>query len=306
MPCYRPLEGFRSAKVNASGKRGITFKRSEAFVDQPVVIPCGRCVGCRLERSRQWAVRCVGEAQLYEDNCYLTLTYSDKYLPENRSVDVGEMQRFMKRLRKKYGVGIRFYLCGEYGEENGRPHYHVLLFNHDFEDKVFLKTTKSGDRLYRSAELEELWPFGMSSVGSVTFESAAYVARYVMKKVMGDGAEEHYEYIHPETGEVFQRRAEFTTMSRRPGIGSEWFSRYKDDIYPHDFVVVRGRKLRPPKYYDRLFEDFDPAGFAAVKRARKESGESRASEQTTSRLIVREKVARKRVELLKRGIDDEA
>lgn len=212
MPCYFPMQGYRSRSLTKNGKRQIVFSPKDGFIDLKMTVPCGQCLGCRLERSRQWALRCVHEASLYDDNCFITLTYSDEFLPRDYSLDVSHFQRFMKRLRKRFGEGIRFFHCGEYGSQFGRPHYHAILFNLDFPDKVFLKE-QNGQTLYRSKILEELWPFGHSSVGSATFESAAYVARYILKKVNGDAADEWYAAVDHDTGEFFQRKPEYTTMS---------------------------------------------------------------------------------------------
>ena len=118
---------------------------------------------------------------MYDDNCFITLTYSNQHIPADGSLDVRVFQKFMKRLRKRFGDGIRFYHCGEYGSLLGRPHYHACLFNFDFPDKYLWKEN-NGQKLYRSPSLEELWPYGYSSIGTVTFESAAYVARYILKR----------------------------------------------------------------------------------------------------------------------------
>ena len=236
MPCYSPLQAWRSRQTNPSGKRGMVFSPEKALApDDPMDIACGQCIGCRLERSRQWAVRCVHEASLYEDNCFITLTFDDENLNKREnplSVDVSDFQKFMKRLRKKYGKGIRFFHCGEYGDLYGRPHYHACLFNHDFDDRR-LYSVRDDVRLYTSESLQELWPFGFSSVGDVTFDSAAYVARYIMKKINGENAWHHYSEIDFDTGEIInQRKPEYTTMSRRPGIGKGWYEKFKNDLYP--------------------------------------------------------------------------
>ena len=195
MPCYKPLDAWRPDDSTGSKKLIFSYNAKHCkSVIPDLQVPCGRCVGCRLERSRQWAIRCVHEASLHKRNCFVTLTYNDVNLPEDRGLHYKHFQDFMKRLRKKYGEGIRFYMCGEYGEQLGRPHFHACLFNHDFDDKKLWKTTDSNSKLYRSKELEELWPFGYSSVGDVNFESAAYVARYIMKKVNGEAAELHYSF----------------------------------------------------------------------------------------------------------------
>lgn len=258
MPCYRPLQGYRAREVNASGKRSLVFGPEGGKYGFPVEVPCGRCIGCRLERSRQWAIRLVHEGALHEEKCFLTLTYDPAHLPPDGSLDVTEFQRFMKRLRKKVSpTRIRFFHCGEYGEKLGRPHYHACLFNFDFLDKS-LWSVREGVSLYVSPILAELWPFGFSTIGDVTFESAAYVARYVMKKVTGAAAPVHYE----------KKKPEYVTMSRRPGIGKGWYDKFKSDVYPHDFVVVNGVKVRPPKFYDSKFELTDPQMFSTLKARR--------------------------------------
>lgn len=247
MSCYHPLRAFR-AGVNDNGRMRLVWKQS-GTAGVEVFLPCGQCVGCRLERSRQWAMRCVHEASMNDDNCFITLTYNDEYLPKDMSLDVREFQLFMKRLRKEFGAGIRFYHCGEYGENFGRPHYHAILFGFDFADKVFLM--KRGEHiLYESPSLTRLWGKGFASIGAVTFESAAYVARYVMKKVTGDAAEAHYQ----------GRKPEYTTMSRGSkklrtgGIGKGWIEKFKSDVYPSDECIVRGKSVKPPRYYDNWLE----------------------------------------------------
>lgn len=302
MPCYSPLKGYRSVTVNPNGKRSIVFSPARGLIDLPVDVPCGQCVGCRLERSRQWAVRCVHEAQLYERNCFITLTYNDVSLPADRSLDVRHFQLFMKRLRKRFGASIRFYHCGEYGDLYGRPHYHSCIFNFDFPDKVLWKVSQ-GNRLYVSAILAELWPFGFSSIGDVTFESAAYVARYIMKKINGDGAAAHYRVYDSSTGEVFDRRPEYTTMSRRPGIGKGWLDKFQSDVFPRDYVVVRGVKCKPPRFYDSQFEVIDPDLFNSLKMARVRSAKKHVDNNTWDRLRVREQVKLAQISTLTRKLD---
>jgi hypothetical protein len=324
------LTAWYSSDLNPSGKRSLVFSQARALQpDDPIEIACGQCIGCRLERSKQWAIRCMHEASLYDNNCFLTLTFSPEELAKRDnpwSLNVRDFQLFMKRLRKEFGSKIRFFHCGEYGEvckfclqsrnfctcgskesfdervRPGRPHYHACIFNLDFEDKYLWKIT-NGQRLYRSPTLEKLWPFGHSSIGSVTFESAAYVARYIMKKVTGDMAEEHYESIDPFSGELTTLKPEYTTMSRRPGIGKEWFDQYSADVYPDDFVIVRGKKCRPPKYYDRLLESIDPFAFDDIKQFRLEDGLLHNDNNTPERLAVREKVQLARLKHLPRDKD---
>lgn len=304
MPCYHPLHGYHSKYVNPTGKRSWVSKLSHAISAERLSIPCGRCIGCRLERSRQWALRCVHEAQLHEDNAFITLTYSPENVPYGGTLIKKHFQDFMKRVRKKHdGQRLSYFHCGEYGERTRRPHYHALLFGLDFPDKVLFRKSQDGSQIFTSDRLSALWPLGFSTTGAVTFESAAYVARYVMKKITGDDAEKHYEVIEPETGEVMRLLPEYTTMSLKPAIAKSWFAEFKGDAYPSDFVVLRGQKMKPPKFYDRLLELEDPEALALVKARRIEEALLRQGDSTTARLLVREEVKRAQIQNLKRGIE---
>src|SRR4051794_29862641 len=107
MPCFRPLKGYRARVTNPdTGKRSIVFNARKGFNDLPVDLPCGQCIGCRLERSRQWAIRCSHEAKLHEENCFITLTYAPEHLPPGGTLVVKDFQDFMKRLRFEFGAGI--------------------------------------------------------------------------------------------------------------------------------------------------------------------------------------------------------
>lgn len=286
MPCYHPLPGWLSKSRNASGKRSVVFNVSEGFKDKQVQVPCGRCIGCRLEYARRWAIRCVHESKLYEQNCFVTLTYDPDRIPENGSLRPRDFVLFMKRLRKQYGPGIRFFQCGEYGEQLSRPHHHALLFNHNFSDRR--AKPGAGMQLYTSRELQALWPYGFSSIGNVTFDSAGYVARYSVKKINGAGAEAHYG----------GRKPEYCTMSRRPGIGRGFYDKYSSDMYPDGEVVLRGGvRMGTPRYYDEVHESKNPVDMYRLRVARnKELRED--VDATGPRLIVREAVAESRISML--------
>ncbi|WNK13985.1 MAG: replication initiator protein [Microvirus sp.] len=211
---------------------------------------CGRCIGCRLSRAQMWSVRCVHEAQMHENSIFVTLTYSDEFLPGPSLLYV-DYQLFMKRLRESVGP-VRFFMCGEYGEENLRPHFHALLFGVDFEDRKSI-----GSNLYTSATLEKIWGKGHCPFGSVTKDSAAYVARYSVKKVNGEAAKDHYSRVDSRTGEIVDCVPEFGRMSLRPGIGYTWFAKYWRDVYAaRDGVVVDGTTVTAPRYYDDKLCDF--------------------------------------------------
>lgn len=294
--CYRPLTAWFSKEVNPSGKRSMVFDASKAANrDEEIKLPCGQCIGCKLERSRQWAIRCVHEASLHEQNCFITLTFDENSLAARerpKSLDKREFQLFMKRLRKEFSDRkIRFFHCGEYGDKNGRPHYHAILFGIDFEDKELMNLDREHP-LYRSKTLERLWPFGFSTIGEMTFESAAYVARYCLKKITGDIALTHYAEIDYDSGEIlYDRDPEYTTMSRgrrckdHPkdkypefvidcpncdgGIATRWYEQFKSDCYPKDWISLNGKKMKPPKFYEKKLEQDDFYLFSDIKDARK-------------------------------------
>jgi len=288
MPCYGPLNAYYSAELNPSGKRSLVFDERKAHSGIPVRIPCGQCIGCRLERSRQWAMRCMHEKRLHDMSSFVTLTYEDDCLPEDGGLKVRDLQLFMKRLRKVAGDGLRFYACGEYGENYGRPHYHVLLLNYDFDDKLKYSRAKRGEVLYRSELLDRLWPFGLCVVGDVSFDSCAYVARYLLKKVTGKDADAHYTTVDRH-GVVHSLQPEFTVMSRRPGIGTGWFEQFGKQAYEFDSVIVNGREVRPPKFYDGKYELVDSAKLERIKRKRR--SKIVRADNTSRRRRVKEVVA---------------
>lgn len=318
MPCWHPLTGYYSKEVGPSGKRRIVFQRDASFSGAALRLPCGRCSGCRLERSRQWAMRCVHESKLWPANSFITLTYDDKFLPPGGTLVKRDFQLFMKRLRDKFvdhtskesydATRVRFYACGEYGELNRRPHYHAILFNVAFKDRVFFKKNYRGENWYVSKVLDDLWGNGYASVADVSFDSAAYVARYVMKKIDGPLAEvpkanglTHYE-VYDENGEIFRRLPEFTLMSRDGGIGINWYKRYGAETYNHDSVIINGRPVRPPRFYDGKFEVDNPTRLAALKKLRKRKAALQFREGLVDRRRVRERVQQLTMKHFKRSI----
>lgn len=293
MPCFAPLIAYYAAEPNEkTGKRGLVFNPTASFSGLPMKISCGQCVGCRLEKSRQWAVRCVHENKMHAVSSFVTLTYDDDHLPKDGSLVKRDLQLFMKRMRKARDEKIRFFACGEYGDRTNRPHYHLLLFNCWFPDRRLRKRSAGGHDCYDSAELRSLWPAGQNIIGDVTFESAAYVARYVMKKITGDIAEWHYGGREPE----------FTLMSRRPGIGLPWLELYGAETYKSDSCVVRGREVKPPRYYDKKYAEIDEARMLDVVLERRADSIGMVREQVLERRRVREKCAIARLGLGRREL----
>lgn len=283
-----------------AGDGSITFVDKLSYSN--LSLPCGKCIGCRLERSRQWAVRCIHEAKMHEENCFITLTYNDVHVPYDYSLNYSHFQLFMKRLRKSLGdKKISFYMCGEYGENFDRPHFHACIFGHAFGFLEPVGKSPAGSIIYRSLELEKLWTYGFSSVGQVTFESAAYTARYIMKKITGDLADEHYKFVVPETGEVVWRTPEFNRMSLKPAIGLRWLERYRADVYPHDRVVLNGSVSKPPRYYDKYLKKINPLLLEAIQLKR-EIGYDK-TDNTDERLKAKEICANARVNRYSRFIN---
>lgn len=298
MACFRPQPAYRAADGSV-----VFVERARFDVRQNLWLPCGQCFGCRLERSRQWAIRCLHEAQLHGDaNMFLTLTYDREKIP-GPSLRYLDFQLFMRRLRRHVRpTRLRFYMCGEYGDRMDNPHFHACIFGYRFPDLLLWSRGDGGSMLYRSAALEELWTAGFSTVGDVNFESAAYVARYVMKKINGDLAPFWYRRVDPATGEIVDLEPEFTHMSLKPGIGAGWLERYMSDVYPSGDVVVRGKPGRAPAYYDKKFREFDPEAFEELSHRRFKRGQEQAEHQTDERLRDREMVARARMRNHKRSI----
>lgn len=194
-------------------------------------------------------------------------------------------------------------MCGEYGEQLGRPHYHALIFGYDFPDKYLYKVRRKNN-IYRSPLLEKLWFQGLSEIGSVNYQSAGYVARYVMKKITGDQAQSHYQRINKETGEYFEIEPEYNSMSLRPGIGKEWWDKYgKQDVHENDEVILRdGKRVRTPKYYDKLLKQENPQALENIKETRKMNAKKWQHEQTPERLLAREENAKARLKRLRREL----
>lgn len=244
------------------------------------------------------------EKQLHHDNSFITLTYSDEHLPFGNTLVKKDFQKFAKRLLKyRQGESYRYFHCGEYGDTTQRPHYHAILFGVDFPDKQHFSTTNEC-HLFTSPILNKLWPYGHSTIGEVTFESAAYVARYVVKKITGIDADKHYQTIIPETGEIVKRQPEYATMSLKPAIGKGWYEKYHAETYPSDEVIMRGLPMKPPKYYDKLYELTEPEKYDIIKEKRKKQMDKKYDDNSPRRLRDKETVKKAQINNLKRKLDD--
>lgn len=284
MPCYNPLTAWRKQSVDPrTGKRGITFSRSSGLSDMEVSIPCGKCMGCRIRKSIDWSLRCVHESQLYKENCFITLTYDDEHLPEGGTLVKKHFQDFMKRLRFSIEPRkIRFFMCGEYGEQLQRPHYHALIFNYDFPDKKPFKYS-ANSILYTSEQLSKLWPYGFVTVGACNYTTAMYTAQYTLKKIYGEFADGHYQGKVPE----------FCQMSMRPGLGRGYIEKYEDELRQNDSIVFNGREYPMPAYYDQVFAELD------LQKAKRKAKINKA-ESTIERLRVKEVCMKSRQKMRQR------
>lgn len=297
MPCYHPLKAFQleDGSVVFAERHGHGSVRD-------LDLPCGQCIGCRLERSRQWAVRCMHEASLNDCNLFVTLTYSDEHLP-GASLRYRDFQLFMKRLRKaRPGTPIRFFMSGEYGETTFRPHYHALLFNCWFSDRVQFGVGAGGAQQWISAELDELWGLGNCVIGSVTFQSAGYVARYCLEKVNGEQAKAYYRRLDPVTLQMVDVVPEFMHCSQ--GIGKAYLAKHWDSIFNNASpgrVVQNGRLQKAPRYYDKKLEAVDSDKLASIKFDRYQHA-LQNKDDSPERLAVREEVLERRAGLLIRNL----
>ncbi len=307
MPCYTPLKGYKDP---ISG--GLTFNKKGTA--QTLEVACGQCLGCRIDHRIMWAIRIVHESYLHADqygNSWVTLTYRDPsectdqqlkdghYVPSNFSLRPEDVSKFIRALRKRNSDHkIRYFYCGEYGDENGRPHYHVCLFNHSFNDQQLFKDDE-GVYTYTSPSLDAVWPFGFSTVAELNFQTASYTAGYCFKKITGKRAKEHYLRCD-ENGEAYWLLPEYIRMSTgrgKPcGIGAKFYEKYKGDIFPSDESPVPGYGTTQlvPRYYQTILESEDPGTLELVKKLRQTYYEAHKADFAPDRLRAKYACARAR------------
>lgn len=281
--CTKPLLAFPDGKTESGAQnyRIISYRQAEkilatdhsfGFVDIPkashiLQIPCGKCQECKLRYAKTWSDRCMLESKFHDSSYFITLTYSDEHLPyvekdglKSPTLKKSDFQNFMKRLRDRLDYPVRFYMCGEYGTNTRRPHYHAIIFGLKLDDLVFYKKSPAGDILYMSPFLEDIWSLGYVVVGDVTPNSCGYVARYVSKKVGTDLNE-----VYAKTGIT----REYTTMSLKPGIGKK---AYSPDMFRKGYLSLStekgGVKIFPPRYFEKFYQKDCPDEFLEYKKVR--------------------------------------
>lgn len=230
---------------------------------RPVPVPCGKCLGCRMDYARRWADRCLLESQFHDKNWFCTFTYDNDHVPVNdrgiQTLRYKDFQDFLKRLRKE-GYKFRYYACSEYGDNTFRPHYHCIFFGLDLKESDFVPYKNVGNYVYSSCPtLEKIWSNGFVVVCPLSYETCAYTARYVVKKA---GKLVDYESMDIEP--------EKTYMSRRPGIGYQFYQNH--DVFEYDYISVGNengaKRIYPSRYFEKLLEKDDPERLKQIKEKR--------------------------------------
>ncbi len=315
MACFKPLKGYKDP---ISG--GLTFNKKGTA--QTLEVACGQCLGCRVDHRIMWAIRIIHESYVHLDNhgnSWATLTYREpwdctdeqykkkQHIPADYSLRPSDVSKFIRALRKENSDHkIRYFYCGEYGEENERPHYHICLFNHSFNDQQLFKD-EEGLYTYTSPSLEKLWPYGFSTVAELNFETASYTAGYALKKITGKRAGDHYLRCD-EHGEAYWLLPEYIRMStgrNKPcGLGADFYAQFKSDMFPSDETPVPGHGTvhLVPRYYENILEKDDPYTFELVKQLRKNFYEAHRADFTPERIHDKYVIARAKQNQVKRNL----
>lgn len=341
MSCYKPLiriewpiemgqvlrkNGKITCKSTIMTEHEYFQKTGGKMLYNATKIPCGQCIGCRLDYSREWANRITLEAKKYKDNLcwFITITYDDEHLPLNqvKNEKTGEIIQgatlckkdltdFIKRLRRHYEYNynhqnIRFYAAGEYGETTKRPHYHICFFNLPiYTELKKLKNNELGQCIWTNEEIEKIWGKGFIAIAKQSWETAAYTARYMLKKQKGENADWYYksQAIIPE----------FTQMSRKPGIAKDYYEKNKEKIYQNDEITLltgnKVRNIKPPKYYDNLYDIENHNEMEEIKLNRRINAQKRSEMELTHTTKteaelrkIKENNTKQRIKKLKRSL----
>lgn len=258
MTCPYQIKAQASGFTALGKVRFIFVKNSEYKHHLPPdkLFTCKQCLLCRLASSLEWSVRMMHEAQMHEESIFLTLTQNPEHMPSDRQLDHRHFQLFLKRMRKHYGP-MRFYMCGEYGDNKINPHYHAIIFGVHIDDMELFTTNQRGDKIYKSATVEKIWGRGFITIGEVNKTTCAYTAGYLLKDMSMTGIKQ-LEYPDSETGEIINRKRPYNGMSTNPGIGKDWYDKFNSDVFPHDYCVHKGQKVPTPSYYRRLLVKANP------------------------------------------------
>lgn len=318
MPCTRPKQAWANG-LHPSGKTKLTFKQPIGEKDRQVqLIPCGKCISCKLDYSREWATRITHEVQTSELSCFITLTISDLNIHTDSftrvkdkstfwgySVYKRSVQLFIKRLRKQTNAKFKFFACGEYGDQKLRPHYHICIMGYDFPDKQYWKKSKAGSIIYRSNMLEKIWTYGYAHIGDLNFQSAAYTARYTLKKTKDKTQYQHIDGYDETTGEIYhwQLNPEFILMSK--GIGLNWWQKYKSDTFKDYLSIDYDKKVKIPRYYDKQLEKYSPERLESIKQEREEKAKEYQKDDLKKHRVQRNKIKVAQTKMLPRSLTND-
>lgn len=296
MACFRPIPAYRT-----SGGEVVFSELARYDIVESMQLRCEHCDGCKADYSSMWASRAMHEKKMHRESMFVTLTFNADNLPYRGQLEYSTFQKWMRRMRKEFKEKLRFFMCGEYGDLNGRPHFHAIVYGLWPEDAEPWRKNDVGDQLYRSPLLEKLWPYGHVEFGQVTYESCRYVAGYVAKKFYGDEGKYKYKRFD-ELGE-YDLVPPFTHMSLKPGIGAQWLDKFWSDVFPAgELVEAGGLKRKLPRYYEKRLKRRDPDAYEALKMRRAEEGRARADDNTPARLAVREECLRAKVSRQRRDL----
>lgn len=331
MSCYHPLKAIRKPEYKQKKDGGfyrpilyvplgteimpydfVDTSTGEMTEEKTFLIPCGRCLGCRLDYSKAWANRMTMESitmtkeykptiqglfsndlrwqanEMEFEPWFITFTYDDQHLPrgcvnedgsQHFTLFMKDFQDFMKRLRvnryRQYGYegSIKYYYAGEYGDTTMRPHYHAIMWYLPLHKLRYYAKTALGDILYNDPEITDLWGKGHVVIARANWNTCAYTARYVMKK---------QNMTYSEQCELFGNigiSAPYVRMSRNPGIGIEFFEKHKDEIYTYDQIVLPANKkgevntCKPPHIFDTKYGEEFPEELKVIKENRQKTAE---------------------------------
>nr|UXQ88045.1 MAG: replication initiation protein [Microvirus sp.] len=270
MPCTKPLPAYQSI-CSITGLKSISLKQLPGR-DSNLQLPCNKCPSCKLRKAKEWAMRCWHESQMHDESCFVTLTYRDKDLPAYEDLDHRDFQLFLKRFRAGTGLKCKYFMCGEYGDETHRPHYHVMLFGYYPPDAKYHRT-ENGHRYYKSEELDNYWRLGFTDTTSCSYNNAGYLARYSLKKQLPkEATQERYIYVDA-LGHTQLRKLEYIRMStgreKWDAIGASWFREYAAQTVLNDYVLdPNGYKNPVPRYYLQILKNDDPVWFEKLAKQR--------------------------------------
>ena len=338
MSCYKPLIRLYNPDDKEQSGRVYTLARFSKLTGKQLkyedlmynpkvmLIPCGKCIGCRIRQREDWTTRIELEARDYpkEEVWFITLTYDDDHVP-GMIVKTGEImrkvqytwkpgekhpssvqillyediQKFLKRLRKAYRGKLRYFVAGEYGEQTARPHYHMILYGWRPTDlKNLYKIHHNG--YYTSKWLSDLWKMGQIQIAQAVPETYRYVAGYVTKKMYeidGKKANEYYELGQTKP---------FACMSLKPGLGDKYYQEHKEEIWRQGYIqCTNGKQAQIPRYYEKQMEAENPQRLWRIKlnRQKKAIEQKRLQlegQDYKSVLETKERVTKKQTK--KRGI----